>query len=108
MLNKKIESYVTKQGACPFDEWFFSLSEYKQVVVTAYIKRVASGGSKKNIRALKDGLFEIKIAKEGGLRIYFGEDGDYIILLLSGGDKASQKRDITKAKKLWSEYGKQK
>ena len=44
MLNKKIESYVTKQGACPFDEWFFSLSEYKQVVVTAYIKRVVSLG----------------------------------------------------------------
>ena len=53
-------------------------------------------------------LFEIKIPHGPGLRVYFGEDGDKIILLLVGGDKRSQSRDIKKAKEYWSNYVKQK
>ena len=59
-------------------------------------------------KSLKDGVFEIKIPFGPGLRIYFGEDGDQLILLLIGGDKGSQKKDIAKAKEYWSDYGKQK
>ena len=67
----------------------------------AYIERVAIGGSKKNIRSLGDGLFEIKIHYGPGYRIYFGNLKGSIILLLVGGDKSSQRQDISLAKKYW-------
>ena len=79
-----------------------------QVIVDRFIQRVAQGGAKKSVRNLKDGVFEIKIPHGPGLRVYFGEEGERIILLLIGGDKGSQKRDVKKAKEYWSDYGKQK
>ena len=51
-------------------------------------------------------MFEIKIPHASGLRVYFAEDGDTIIVLLVGGDKKTQSRDIKKAKEYWSNYGK--
>ena len=52
-----------------------------------------AGGAKKNIKALGDRVFEIKVNYGPGYRVYFGELDNVIILLLSGGDKSSQKRD---------------
>lgn len=75
-----------------------------RAVIDAYIDRVAIGGGRKNIRALKDGLFEIKVDKGPGWRVYFGEDGKSIILLLLGGNKTDQNRDIKKAKEYWRMY----
>jgi putative addiction module killer protein len=75
-----------------------------QARVHSYVDRVAAGGAKKNIRALGDGVFEIKIDFSPGIRVYFGEIGDVIILLLLGGDKGSQNRDIAKAKEYWRLY----
>ena len=64
----------------------------------------SSRGGKKNIRALGDGVFEIKIKFGAGLRVYFAEEGKTILLLLAGGDKSTQKSDIKRAKKYWTEY----
>ena len=79
-----------------------------QAKVDAYITRVALGGAKKNVRALKDGIFEIKIDFGPGYRVYFGEDGRQIIVLLVAGDKSSQRKDIQKAKQYWQNYEKNK
>jgi putative addiction module killer protein len=70
----------------------------------AIIDRVSLGGSKKSIRALKDGVFEIKINYGPGWRVYFAEENSSIILLLLGGDKSSQEKDIQLAKKFWRAY----
>jgi len=105
---KSIEIYVMPSGKCPFNDWYEKLPKRKRTLVASYIKRVARGGAKNNIQALKDSLFEIKIRSEGGLRIYFGEKGNTLILLLVGGDKGSQKKDLDQARKLWSEYGQSK
>ncbi len=59
------------------------------------------------MKNLKDGVFEIKIPHASG-RVYFGEGGDQLILLLIGGNKRTQSRDIKKAMEYWSYYGKQK
>ena len=75
-----------------------------QARIDVYIKRVASGGSKNNIKSLGDGVFEIKINYGPGFRVYFGEVQNAIILLLLGGDKSSQKRDIIKAKSYWRQF----
>ena len=108
MKTKTICKYVSDSQKCYFDDWFKKLTENKQAIVSAYIKRVAAGGSKRNIKFLKDGLCEIKINSLSGLRIYFGEHQNQIILLLLGGDKKSQTKDILLAKRLWREYGKSK
>ena len=105
-MKKAIDYYVTKNGKAPFLEWNERLELKSQIIVDRFIQRVASGGAKKSIKGLGDGVFEIKIPYASVLRIYFGEDGDNIILLLVGGDKKTQKRDIEKAKEYWREYGK--
>lgn len=55
-------------------------------------------------RSVGDGVKEIKIAFGPGYRVYFGEDGDTLVVLLFGGDKGSQDADIKTAKKYWADY----
>ena len=108
MINRNIDYYVAKNGKAPFMEWISRLDMQNQLIVDRYIQRVAQGGAKKAIKNLKGGLFEIKIPIAGGLRVYFGEEEKHLILLLVGGDKKTQKRDINKARKYWRDYGQQK
>ncbi len=106
MITKNIEYYVTSNGKAPFIEWIDKLNMKSQIIVDRYIQRVAQGGAKKSIKNLKGGLFEIKIPYGSGLRVYFGEEERRLILLLIGGDKTTQNRDIRKAREYWREYGK--
>jgi len=50
------------------------------------------------------GVFELRFFFGAGYRVYFGEDGDTIVVLLCGGDKKTQRRDIQRAKAYWQEY----
>ncbi|MFM8270636.1 MAG: type II toxin-antitoxin system RelE/ParE family toxin [Pseudomonadota bacterium] len=93
-------------GSEPFTEWLESLELRVQARVSAFIDRVALGGGKKNVRALGEGVYEIKIDIGPGYRVYFGEDGKRIILLLVGGDKGTQAKDIFTAKRYWRQYEK--
>jgi len=93
-------------GSEPFTEWHESLELKVQARVSAFIDRVAAGGGKKNIRSLGDGVYEIKIDIGPGYRVYFGQDGKRIILLLVGGDKGTQSKDIATAKRYWRQYEK--
>jgi putative addiction module killer protein len=61
-------------------------------------------GNLGNTRALGSGVSELKIDFGPGYRVYFGEDGPKIVVLLLGGDKSSQERDIEKAKAFWEDY----
>ncbi len=101
---KKVEMYQSSRGNVPFEDWLMRLPESTQVRIFKYIKRVAAGGSKKNIKYLGDSIFEIKMNYASGYRVYFSELGNVIILLLLGGDKSTQKRDIITAKKYWRLY----
>jgi putative addiction module killer protein len=58
-------------------------------------------------RNLGDGISEFKIDFGPSFRLYFGEDGDTIVVLLCGGDKSTQSRDIEKAKEFWTDYNKE-
>ena len=101
---KRIEYYQTPEGKEPCREWLNQLDKTAQSRIDAYIKRAALGAAKNNIRSLGDGIFEIKIDHGPGFRVYFGEVGNVIILLLLGGDKSSQFRDIRKAKDFWMNH----
>ena len=106
MINKKIIYYTLENGDSPFENWLKKLDNLSRAIVVRFVQRVATGGAKKSIKALKDGIFEIKITRGPGYRVYFAEDGDEIIILLVGGDKKTQSRDIDKAKEYWRNYGK--
>ena len=106
MISKKIIYYTLENGDSPFENWLKKLDNLSRAIVVRFVQRVATGGEKKSIKALKDGIFEIKITHGPGYRVYFAEDGDEIIILLVSGDKKTQSRDIDKAKEYWRNYGK--
>lgn len=101
---KKIEQLQLSSGEEPFQKWISALDIKTRAKIHTYINRVAVGGSKKNIRAVGDGVFEIKIDFGPGYRVYFGEIEQVVILILLGGDKDSQNRDIKIAKEYWRIY----
>ena len=97
----QVEAFRTAEGYEPFSTWLDSLEIVEQSKVAAYVERVAYGGSKKNVRALGGGVYEIKIHYAAGYRVYFAFSGGSTMLLLGGGNKRTQSRDILQAKKNW-------
>lgn len=61
-------------------------------------------GNYGDVKVVGDGVNELRFFFGSGYRIYFGEDGDTIVVLLTGGDKSRQDRDIEQAKAYWKEY----
>jgi putative addiction module killer protein len=101
-----IINYETKSGKEVVPEWILNdLDEVTQVIVIIRIKRLKLGhfGDCKPLKQ-SDGLWELRIHYGPGYRIYFGKIGQEIVVLLVGGDKRSQERDITKAKRYWLDY----
>jgi putative addiction module killer protein len=64
-------------------------------------------GNLTNTKSL-GGIFEYKLTYGPGYRVYFGRDGDVLILLLGGGTKKTQSKDILSAKQCWADYKKRK
>ncbi len=101
---REILSYITEDGRCPFEEWLESLKDRTaRALIRKKLNRVRLGNLGK-VRHLGDGVSELKLDLGPGYRLYFGEDGIQVVVLLLGGDKGSQKRDIEKAKTYWRDY----
>ena len=87
----------------PFDEWMESLTDGKVFAkVNIRLKRVAQGNFGDH-GPVGEGVCELREHAGTGTRIYYGQDGDKVILL-TGGSKGTQAKDIEIAKDLWSEY----
>ena len=80
-----------------------SLTPIMASKVTTALTRLERGNYS-NVKRLKNGIFEYKINWGPGVRIYFGQDGEKLIILLGGGTKLRQNKDIQLAVKLWKEY----
>lgn len=98
-----IHQYIAASGINPFEKWFDHLNHMAAVKVTTAIYRLEQGNYS-NVKSLKDGVFEYKIDFGPGYRVYFGQDGDELVILLGGGTKKQQDKDIIAAKKFWAEY----
>ena len=61
-------------------------------------------GNLGDCRSVGNGVFELRIDFGSGFRVYFGQEGNDVVVLLCGGDKGSQEKDIHKAKEYWSDY----
>ena len=98
-----VRAYKTAQGRCPFEEWLRALTLSARVRIQTRLDRVEAGNFGDH-KFLQDGVFELRIHTAAGLRVYYGLDGDDVILLLLGGGKRSQRMDIRTAKGYWADY----
>lgn len=96
--------YQALSGGCPFESWLEALKDrVGRAKIRARIARVRTGNLGR-CDAVGEGVFELKIAFGPGYRVYFGEVGHAIIILLAGGDKSTQKKDIKAAQDYWDDY----
>ena len=101
---KTILTYVKKDGKVPFNDWLKTLKDRKaRAIIRTRINRVRLGNLG-DCKPLGEGISELRIKFGAGYRVYFGQEGKTIIILLSGGDKSSQDKDIKEAKKYWKDY----
>lgn len=101
---REIRRYITSDGRVPFTEWFDDLRDTKtKTIINKTLDRV-SLGNLGDYRLLGEGVGELRIDYGPGYRIYFGQIGSSIVLLLCGGDKSTQDQDISRAIEYWVEY----
>lgn len=93
-MEKQLVYYKDDTGKSPFLQWYNSLDNSPKALVIKRLQKVERGLYGKT-RSLKQGLIELKF--ENGLRIYFVEEGNKIVILLCGGGKKNQSNDIEKA-----------
>jgi putative addiction module killer protein len=98
-----VREYVSFDGRSNFREWLDSLAIPVKARIQARIFRFELGNLG-DYKSAGNGVWEARVMFGPGYRIYFGKEGNSIILLLLGGDKSSQTRDIRKAQNLWKEY----
>ena len=100
---RELESYITPDGRKPFVEWLDSLTHDLQKIVRMRLRRAESGNFG-DVKAEGEGVSAMRIHTGKGYRIYFGQDGNRIVVLLVGGDKSTQERDIERAKAYWKNW----
>jgi len=101
---KELNRYTTVEGKVLFDEWFESLRDAKtRSIILKRLNRISLGNFG-DCRSVGAGVYEFRIDYGSGYRLYFGQVGLSVVLLLCGGDKSSQDRDIQKAKDYWLDY----
>ena len=96
----EIIEYLDRYDTSPFAKWFDELESRAAAKVTTAITRVACGNFS-NVKGVGSGVFEFCIDYGPGYRVYFGKDGDRLVILLAGGTKKRQQRDIDAAQERW-------
>src|SRR5690349_6176634 len=95
--------YTCREGHAPFEEWFIALNAIAAARITKAIYKLELGNFS-NVEGVGSGVFEQKIDFGPGYRIYFGKDGNELIILLLGGSKKRQSNDIAHAISFWHDY----
>lgn len=98
-----LKEYHDEVGRSPFGRWFGSLDAVAAAKVTVALSRVERGAIS-SVKPVGEGVSEVRIDFGPGYRIYFGMDGRTLVILLAGGTKQRQQRDIDAAKTAWADY----
>ena len=98
-----IREYIDTQGRSTYARWFDQLDAFAAAKVATALVRIEQGNLS-NVKGVGAGVFECRVDFGPGYRIYFGRDGDTVIVLLAGGVKKRQQKDIETARDLWREY----
>ncbi len=100
----EIRRYRTAEGREPFTDWLSDLRDRQaraRILIRLERLELGSFGDREFVGS---GVSELRIDWGPGYRVYFGRDGQTVIVLICGGDKRKQDADIRKAVKLWQEY----
>jgi putative addiction module killer protein len=98
-----IREYLDARGRSPFAEWFDDLDAGAAAKVTVALARIEMGNLS-NVKAVGSGVLEYRIDWRPGYRVYFGRDGAMLVILLAGGTRRRQQRDIRAAQERWADY----
>jgi putative addiction module killer protein len=98
-----IKEFVDKNGQSPFAKWFDKLDHIAAAKITMALYRLSLSHIA-NLKSLGNGIWEYKIDFGPGYRIYFAKDGSELIILLGGGSKKHQSKDIELSKQRWQDY----
>jgi putative addiction module killer protein len=100
----EIREYVSRDGKAIFTDWWRKLRDRQaRDRIHSQIDRLRLGNAG-DCKSVGNGIYELRIHYGPGYRIYFGQTGKQIILLLCGGNKASQQQDVKRAKHYWEDY----
>lgn len=101
---REVRTLVLENGHCPFDEWLEALRDRThRRAVDARLTRIRDGNFG-NHKSVGSGVYELRLPKGPGLRVYYGLDGNHNVILLGGGDKSTQVQDVRQAKERWRAY----
>jgi putative addiction module killer protein len=101
---REFVEYVSAEGRNPFREWLRSLGDREaRAKIRVRLNRLRLGNFG-DARTLGSGVSELRIPHGPGYRVYFGQVGHVVVVLLCGGDKSSQRQDIRKAMAYWQDY----
>jgi putative addiction module killer protein len=100
----QLREYITRAGRNPFGEWLQSITDKTtRARIRTRISRLRLGNFG-DCRSVGEGVHELRLDFGPGYRVYYSRVGARLVLLLGGGDKSSQNRDIREAKRHWQEY----
>jgi putative addiction module killer protein len=102
-IRTEIRYYVTSGGYAPFADWFEDLDLVARTKITRAVARLERRNFS-NVKSVGEGVLELRIDFGPGYRIYFGRDGEALVILLTGGTKKRQQRDIDRAHVYWQDY----
>ncbi|WP_413228952.1 type II toxin-antitoxin system RelE/ParE family toxin [Agrobacterium larrymoorei] len=99
----RIVEYLDQRGASPFERWFSKIDARAASKVTIALTRMGQGNFS-NVKTVGSGVLEYRIDYGPGYRVYFGRDGESLVILLIGGTKTRQQNDIEAAHAFWQDY----
>jgi putative addiction module killer protein len=99
----EIREFQRGDGTAPFADWFDRLPAGTADRVDTALRRMRHGNLG-DVKRVGEGVFERRLHFGQGYRIYFGREGNQLVILLAGGTKRTQGRDIQAARRLWSDY----
>ena len=99
----ELKEYLDRAGRSPFQRWIDGLNAPAAAKVTTALYRLEQGNLSE-VKGVGEGVLERRVDFGPGYRVYFGRDGDRLVILLGGGDKTSQQEDIAAARTRWREY----
>ena len=102
-----VREYNDREGRSRYADWFNRLNAQAAAKVATALTRLAQGNFS-NVKGVGSGVFECGIDFGPGYRVYFGKDGERLVILLGGGTKTRQQQDINAALAYWKDYKRRK
>ena len=103
LIMVEVREYLDRAGRSPYAAWFDRLNREAAAKVAAALARIQQGNFS-NAKSVGAGVHEYRIEFGPGYRIYFGKDGEWLVILVGGGTKKRQEEDIKLALARWQDY----